>query len=354
MRKSKIKAGCKTSTSKNVATSKFNPADPMVRSDALKIIQKSKKNGITLEILASKLHTTLKNAKEVLSQLSFYDGFNIVPQGDVYFLSDVTPPIDALNIKIAKGKEIKIGVLSDTHICSYHERLDVLEAAYDLYAKEGITQVFHAGNIIDGEFKFNRYELHAHGVHDQCAYLADHYPQRDGMTTYYITGDCHEGWWQKDIGLNIGWYMQRWCEDSGRNDLVHIGHLEQDVLFEQPHGTFRLRIIHPGGGTPYAISYPSQKMVESFQGGDKPHALIMGHFHKFDMSYPREVLTIMPGCVQDQTSFMRKKKLSAHVGFCVVTLGARVDGTLGQANCTFYPFYDRSYHQKLNGYVIGE
>ena len=54
MRKSKIKAGCKTSTSKNVATSKFNPADPMVRSDALKIIQKSKKNGITLEILASK------------------------------------------------------------------------------------------------------------------------------------------------------------------------------------------------------------------------------------------------------------------------------------------------------------
>ncbi len=354
MRRTSKKAQPKKST-KKVAVKEpqtFNPSDPMVRSDALKLIQKAKKRGISLKELSEKLNTTVKNAKEVVSQLSHHDGYNIVPQGELYFLSNVAPPIQPLKIKTLVGKELKIGVLSDTHLCSHYERLDVLEAAYDLFAKEKITKVFHAGNIIEGEFKFNRYELYAHGVHDQCAYLADHYPERKGITTYFITGDCHEGWWAADSGLNIGWYMQKWAEDAGRNDLVHIGHLEQDVIFEQAHGTFRLRLIHPGGGTPYAVSYPSQKMVESFQGGDKPQMLVMGHYHKFNLSYPREVYTLMPGCVQDQTSFMRKQKLAAHVGFCTCTIGMRMDGTLGVGSLEWFPFYDRGYHQKINDFDL--
>jgi predicted phosphodiesterase/biotin operon repressor len=331
---------------------KFNPADPMVRSDAVKLLQRNKKKGVSLEKLANYLHTTEKNAKDVISHLSHHDGYNIGSQSGSYFLSDVLPPMKPLNIKGLRGKEIKFGVVSDTHLCSHSERLDVLEAAYDTFKQQKITQVFHAGNMLDGEFKFNRYELYAHGVHDQCSYMADHYPQRSGIKTYFCTGECHEGWWQKDTGLRIGWYMQNWAEERGRNDLIHIGHLEQDVLFERPHGTFRLRIIHPGGGTPYALSYPSQKMVESFQGGEKPQAMIMGHFHKFDMTYPREVLTLLPGCVQDQTPFMRKKKLGAHVGFCICTIGARVDGTLGRFGVEWIPFYDVAYHRKFDGYEL--
>lgn len=672
----------------------FNPSDPMVRSDTVKLLKRNKNKGITLGRLAEYLHTTEKMAKEVLSHLAHHDGYNIATESGAYILTDVLPPMKPLNVKALRGKEIRFGVVSDTHLCSHSERLDVLEAAYDTFAEQKITHVFHAGNMLDGEFKYNRYELYAHGVHDQCAYMADHYPQRDGITTYFITGECfddqtevmtrragfilfkdlqpddeiatlnmdtkewewqipweiirkpykgkmyrfknqkvdfvvtpnhrmmyrkqgspkdhevctaeefspvcdkqffrgcawtgghilstftvpyissskphlvkndtnefpivpfmqffgwyiaegsveqngteirvaqnpgdtrneilsiirrlgfepretdtevvfcsihlsswlrqfgkshekfipdnikgmnkvlleeflraywkgdghgygtdeayastasrrlacdlveiamkvgwaatfsvrdcigeekviagrvthsnhpeycvylakntmpwfrggpeeleydgevfcantyngtllvrrknrvffskncHEGWWQKDVGLRIGWYMQNWAEERGRKDLIHIGHVEQDVLFERPHGTFRLRIIHPGGGTPYALSYPSQKMVESFQGGEKPQAMIMGHFHKFDMVYPREVLSLMPGCIQDQTTFMRKKRLGAHVGFCICTIGARIDGTLGRFGVEWVPFYDRRYHQKFEGYDL--
>lgn len=329
---------------------RFNPSDPMVRSDTVKLLKRRKKDGVTLPQVADYLHTTEKMAKEVLSHLAHHDGYNIATNSGVYTLTDVLPPMKPLNVKALRGKPVTFGVVSDTHVCSHSQRLDVLEAAYDTFAEMGITKVFHAGNILDGEFKFNRYELYAHGVHDQCSYLADHYPQRDGITTYFITGECHEGWWQKDCGLRIGWYIQNWAEERGREDLVNIGHVEQDVLFERPHGTFRLRLIHPGGGTPYALSYPSQKMVESFQGGEKPQAMIMGHYHKFDMVYPREVLCLMPGCVQDQTTFMRKKKLGAHVGFCICTIGARIDGTLGRFGVEWVPFYDRRYHQKFEGY----
>jgi hypothetical protein len=183
-------------------------------------------------------------------------------------------------------------------------------------------------------------------------YFADHYPQRSGITTHFVTGTCHEGWYQDREGLKIGWYIQKVCEDRGRKDVVHIGHVAQDVMLQQKLDQTRIRIMHPGGGTPYALSYPSQKMVESFQGGDKPHVLIMGHYHKFDYNYQREVLCIMPGCTQDQSDFMRKNKLAAHVGFCKVTLGLRVDGTIGRSAVEFFPFYDRRYHQKLNEYEL--
>ena len=106
-------------------------------------------------------------------------------------------------------------------------------------------------------------------------------------------------------------------------------------------------MIHPGGGSAYATSYAGQKMVESFQAGDKPQVLIMGHYHKFDLSYPREVWTIQPGCLQNQTSFMRKKKLGAHVGYCIVTLGLRIDGTAGGFDVEFRPFYNSHYHEEL-------
>lgn len=332
----------------------FDPSNPMVRSDVLQMLRR-KKSGVTSEDIAGKLCTTVNNAKEVVSHLTHHDGYNITPgPGGVYCLSEVLPPVEPLSIKVLRGREIQFGLLSDTHICNEHERLDVLEAAYDIYAKQGIKQVYHAGNIIDGEFKFNRYELRAHGVQDQCNYLADHYPQRSGIKTYFISAECHEGWWQKDTGLRIGWYIQNWCEEKGRKDLIHIGHLEQDVVFQAEYGSFRMRIMHPGDGTPYAISYPSQKMVESFQGGEKPQVLVLGHYHKFDMSYPREVLTIMPGCVEDQTPFMRKRKIGAHVGFCICTLGVRQDGTLGRFGCEWIPFYDREYHQRLNGYPAQE
>ena len=228
----------------------------------------------------------------------------------------------------------------------------MLEAAYEEFQRRGVKEVFHAGNMIDGEFRYNQYELHAHGAHDQALYVADHYPQKDGIKTYFITGECHEGWFQSREGIKIGWYIQKVCEDAGRNDMIYIGHVEQDVVIKQKFGETRIRIMHPGGGSPYALSYPSQKMVESFQGGDKPHILILGHYHKFDFSYPREVATIIAGCVEDQTTFMRKNKIAAHVGFLICKVGMRVDGTIGRCNVEWYPFYDRAYHRKLEEYEL--
>lgn len=328
----------------------FNPSDPMVRSDAIRIIKSRRSKPFTLDFLASKLKTNEDNAKRVINHLSHHDGYNIVSVGDRWQLLDTLPPAEPLKLKRLLGKEYVFGVVADTHMVNKHHRSDVLEAAYDVFQKRGIKSVLHAGNIIDGEFKFNKYELECIGAHNQCQFVADHYPQRNGITTYFVTGECHEGWYQSRQGIKIGWYIQKVCEDIGRKDLKWIGHIEADIILEQQIGKTRIRVMHPGGGTPYALSYPSQKMVESFQGGEKPNILIMGHYHKFDFNYQREVACLMAGCVEDQTPFMRKNKLAAHVGFSILTIGARLDGTAGSIRVEFFPFYDRKYHQRLNQY----
>ena len=329
-----------------------DPSNPMVRSDALKFIQK-KKAGFSTDQLASRLKSTKERAKQIIQHLSHHDGYNILSKGNENWqLVTELPSLKPLKLKRLLGKEYCFGLVSDTHLCNKNERLDVLESAYDEFARRKITDVFHAGNIIDGECRYNMYEINRHGVHDQAQYVVDYYPQRSGVTTHFITGECHEGWWQKQIGIRVGDYIQKVCVDAGRKDVIWIGHVERDIVLKQKIGDTRIRIMHPGGGSAYALSYPGQKMVESFQGGEKPHMLILGHYHKFDVNYAREVVTVMPGCVSDQTIFMRSRKLAAHVGFCVIKIGARIDGTIGRCNCEFYPFYDRRYHQKLNSYVL--
>lgn len=334
---------------------KFNPSNPMVRTDALKFIHSKKKEGFSTEELASKLDASSAHAKEVIQYLSHHDGYNIITLGkDHWQLVTELPEEKPLELKRLLGTEYKFGLVSDTHLNNENERLDVLEAAYNEFSRQGIKDVFHAGNLIDGEFRFNKYEIKNWGVHNQAQYVADIYPQREGITTHFITGTCHEGWYQDGSGLKVGWYIQKVCEESGRKDLIHIGHVERDIVLKQKVGETRIRIMHPGGGSAYALSYPGQKMVESFQGGEKPHILILGHYHKFDVNYAREITTIQAACVQDQTIFMRKNKLAAHVGFCIVTIGCRIDGVVGHCAVEWFPFYDRQYHQKLNSYVLSE
>lgn len=333
----------------------FNPHNAMVRFDAIAWINKQAKKRIALDKLAEYLACTAANAKLVIEHLTHHDGYNLVPQGkDVYQLVSELKSMPKLSLKRLVGDDWSFGLLSDTHIANKRHRSDVLEAAYDRFAELGIKQVFHAGNIIDGEFKGNIFELTAHGVHDQASLAAAEYPQRSGITTYFVTGDCHEGWYQKREGINVGFYIEKVFEANGRTDMVHIGHIEQDIAFEMPYGTHRMRIMHPGGGSAYATSYGAQKMVESFQGGDKPQVLVLGHYHKYCINQPREVITIQPGCVCDQTVFMRKKKLIAEVGFMVCTLGRRIDGTTGRFTHDWYPFYDAKYHQRLEDYTIEE
>jgi hypothetical protein len=211
---------------------------------------------------------------------------------------------------------IRIAAVGDTHLCSKYARLDCLEDFYDHVEHRGIKHVLHAGNWIDGEAPFNRHDLLVHGMDQQMQYLAKHYPQRPGIETWAITGEDHEGWYSRREGVDVGRYAERVMQDAGRADWRDVGFMENfiDLVHAGTGKTSKLLLMHPGGGSAYAVSYAPQKIVEGFDGGDKPACLLIGHYHKSSYNLIRNVHTFQVGCFEDQTVFMRKNKLSAHLG----------------------------------------
>lgn len=239
------------------------------------------------------------------------------------------------------------GFTTDNHLCNKHSRLDVLNAAYSHFEREGITKVYNAGNWVDGEARFNKTELlTAPGMDHQLDYLIDNWPVHDGIETHYIAGDDHEGWYQQREGIEVGRYLQMRAEDSGRNDLKYLGYGEADIKLSFGTGSSVMRVVHPGGGSAYAISYTDQKRVESYQGGEKPQIELVGHYHKFNYGYPREVHTLQGGCTVDQSMFMRKKRLQAHVGYSIIRIKQDQDGAISRFNVEWCPFFDRGYYEK--------
>jgi predicted phosphodiesterase len=259
-------------------------------------------------------------------------------------------PVDRL---MDGGRWYKFGAIGDTHIGSKWERLDVLNALYEIFEGEGVTEVFHTGNTIEGEGTYNRQDIRVHGMENQVEYFLEHYPQRKGTTTRYITGDCHEGWYIKREGIDIGRRIEQSARDNGREDLVYLGHVEADIELKAGEGSSIMRIHHPGGGSAYAISYIVQKIVESYQGGEKPHILLCGHTHKADWGYPREVHCVQTGCTQDQSIFMRKKRLQAMVGGFIVKVQLGEMGEVVRFAPEFFPFYDKTFYEQRYNVEFG-
>lgn len=255
---------------------------------------------------------------------------------------------------INEKNKFRFGAVSDNHLGSHYERLDVLNTLYDIFEERGINIVFNGGNWIEGESHFNKADVRIHGLTNQINYAVREYPYKKGIKTYFISGDDHEGWYSQRNVLNIGDLWQSEREKAGMYDLVHLGYLEADIRITRKEDGFPqeswMRLMHPGGGSAYAWSYAAQKIVESFQGGEKPNILLIAHYHKFDYCTPRNVHAIQTMCTQDQSTFMRKKKIEAALGGVVVEGTVDDYGVVTSLSVTPYTFFDKKFYRGKDKY----
>ena len=152
----------------------------------------------------------------------------------------------------------------------------------------------------------------------------------------FITGN-HDYSFTKTVGISVG-------EDlaAAREDMEYLGDDIGSVYFEIP-GTdkqCKVTLMHPGGGSAYALSYRPQKIVEQLEGGTKPHLLAIGHFHKaeFIPNY-RNIAILQTGTFQSQTPFMASKGLSAMMGGWIVE--AEILGDYNIFKTEFISFYHK-------------
>jgi predicted phosphodiesterase/biotin operon repressor len=312
--------------------------------NVFKLITRKK---LSIVHLADVLNVSPRKIAEAIKEL---EAKNIVVDLDTnneYQLGTPAPKLIPTSIDVKKYRNVEypIGFITDTHLGSKYERMDALEALYDIYASYGIETVYHGGNILDGEARFNKYDIYVHGVEGQVRNVVEKYPQRKGIITKFITGDDHEGWYVQREHINIGDRIVEVAHQAGRNDLEHLGYMERDIEYVQEQGSSTIRVIHAGGGSSYAVSYTSQKYVESLQGGEKPHIVLVGHFHKFDFSYLRGVYIIQGGTTQDQTPFLRKKRIEAHVGGVVLWVKQNELGIFTSVKVEFIPFMNKEFYK---------
>jgi hypothetical protein len=230
------------------------------------------------------------------------------------------------------------GIIGDTHFGSRYEAIDQLQALYTRFQAEGITDVLHAGDVLDGHKVYHgqEFELHAHGWAEQRDWFARNAPKVGGVTTHFITGN-HDASMKKAAGVDVGPELA-----DRRPDWNYLGEDFATVRFKTANGRgFMVGLMHPDGGSSYALSYRPQRITEQIEGGTKPNMLAIGHYHKAEMmpSY-RNVAVLQTGCFQWQTPFLVRKGAAAHVGGWIVRVTVQDDRRLSNAiRAEFVAFY---------------
>ncbi len=227
---------------------------------------------------------------------------------------------------------LRFAIMGDTQFGSKYAQITYLHQFYDLCAREGIKDVYHTGDITDG-LKMrsgHEYELHEHSADGQLDDVVRNYPKRDGITTHFITGN-HDASLYKHVGYDIGRAIAK-----DRPDMKYLGR-DCAVVHLTPNCTLELR--HPWDGTAYAISYKIQKMIEAMEADSKPNILAVGHYHKAEYIFYRNVHALQTGCFQGQTPFTRGKGISVHMGGWIVTIRVDENGYIQGFAPEFIPFY---------------
>lgn len=225
----------------------------------------------------------------------------------------------------------KMLVMSDTHIGHSKFREDWFHRMVDTADKEKVDFAYHAGDILEG--MSNRgghvYELDAIGFEAQFA-KAKRLISECPFQVRGIIGN-HDEWFsgKADQGINVGIRLE-----ESLDNFLYLGSMEADQVVEN----VKIKLFHGNDGGSYAISYRSQKIVESLDGGDKPHILITGHDHKSMFYQTRNVHVIGAGTICEQTSWMRGKKLAAHRGYWIADVWSNEDG-LARIRPEWHPFY---------------
>jgi hypothetical protein len=226
------------------------------------------------------------------------------------------------NHAVGKVKTYTFMVLSDSHMGSVNEQTSFLHYLYDYAQSRGIKSVYHCGDISEG-YKQSRpdhlYSLHAVSFDEQLEHIVKTYPKRNGMTTYFITGN-HDHFHIQNGGANIGKAIQAY-----RSDMKYLGINTAIIRFGE---NTRMELFHPQDGSSYATSYAGQKYLDSLNGGDKPNILFVGHHHKSIYFLYRNVHYFEVPSTHSQSDWEKGKRIQNTSGAWIVTIDVDEEGSV--------------------------
>ncbi len=281
-----------------------------IGSEEYKLIKKLKRNGINTDDVMNVVKASKRNN---------------IPDNSIYNIS---------------GEHVKMLVFGDTHIG--HKQYDprLMNTAAKIAKSENVDLILCTGDIADGWYQ-NRpsaiFEQDAIGFDNQLEKAVKEFGKlgNTGKPIYYITGNHEYNTFVRGAGVEFGDIFKLRLDKEGYEN-YYMGNAEANLKLDTGS---TIKLLHPDGGTAYAISYKSQKIIESLQGMQErlPHVALIGHFHKAEYIPYQGVHTFQTGTLMGQSKFMRGKGIPAHKGFWVIDLYSKKNGSIDKVIPQFYP-----------------
>lgn len=234
-----------------------------------------------------------------------------------------------------KSPRVKFLIASDLHMGHKNYRPDVLDHAIRNANRQKVDFWVMPGDILEGMSgrEGHIYELAHVGATNQLEYGVEQLNQIK-QPIYAITAtDSHDGWFssKNNMGFEVGPELERRVKN-----LEFLGYDEADLILDNG---INIRLTHPGGGTAYAVSYKMQKYVNALSGGQKPDIIAQGHYHKAMYMFYRNIHCFESGCLENQSTFMKKIGTPAMVGYWIVDAWANEKG-VEKIKTEFVPFFE--------------
>lgn len=198
-------------------------------------------------------------------------------------------------------EHLRLLLLSDTHLGSKYDRVDILRYLYAKAEDTNTSYVLHSGDLTEGLSGRPQqlYEIREASYTGQRDYAIEKYPE-SSVPTYLISGN-HDLWWIKQCGADI---VRDIC--NHRDNMHYLGSDCEDMKI----GKLKIRLFHGKGGQSYAKSYKIQKYLDSIPIKEMPHILQTGHIHQAFYYKQDDTHCFQTSCLQDLTPFARSMGLS--------------------------------------------
>lgn len=243
---------------------------------------------------------------------------------------DIKPKINELT-------KISQTWISDTHLCNESQQLNMINKIYEETAKRNISTVLHFGDITDGDYQNrpdHRYELFRLGAQNQVEYVANYWPQVEGIETIVIGGN-HDDTHNKNGGIEIGKML-----GYLRPDIKYLGS-EKATYYPDESPKTSIEMYHPGGGCASSLSYRPQKYIDKMEPGNKPNVGGMGHFHQSEFLAYRNVIEILLPCLTAKSPFAIRQGLENTMGAYFINMYTNSKGEI-----EMFEFEEKRFNQQ--------
>jgi len=223
------------------------------------------KNEIGLDEMLVKTNLSYRQLYYRLNILK-YQEYNIKRQFDVFGKTNLTLRQEQNNYtEIKYNKKInsfKALLISDLHLASSVERLDLLNQLYDYCLKENIHIIINAGDLIDGVDQISEHMNKYNSYREQMEYVFDKYPFDQNIMNFICLGN-HDLIPASREGLNLKQIIHK-----NRRDLVVLDNNANNLKVDK---TF-LTVCHE----PSSINVKEMSLSR---------LQISGHYHKMNLKF---------------------------------------------------------------------